>query len=86
MSTKRLIYLLLVVVIAGASALVGVVVGGMVAYQAMRQALLDQSITPILAPGIIPTSDSSQRQILEINTSKVESTITKAVDQVGRQW
>ncbi len=63
--------------------MVGVVVGGIVVYQAVRQEQLDHPLTPIQAPGVIPTNDATQRQILEINTSEVESTITKAVEQVG---
>lgn len=80
---KRIIYLLLLVVVAGVSALVGVVVGGVVVYQAVRQDRFDHPVAPTPETGIVPTSENSQRQILEINTSEVETTITKAVEQVG---
>jgi serine protease Do len=80
---KRMMYLLLIVAVAGASTLVGVLVGGMVVYQAVRQDLPNRPNALAIAPGGIPTSDNNQRQILEINTSEVETTITKAVQQVG---
>ncbi len=83
MSWKRILYLLLVVAAAGASALVGVVVGGFAVYQAVRQNSFHRAAAPVQSPSLLPTREEGQRQILEVNTSEIETTITKAVQQVG---
>ncbi len=76
-------YLLLVAAVAGASALVGVVVGGFAVYQAVSQNSFHHAAAPVQSPGLLPTREEGQRQILEVNTSEIETTITKAVQQVG---
>jgi len=82
MSWRRIFYLLLVVIIAGVSALAGGVAGGMAVYQVMRQ-YQPVSGSPALATEAIPPTAESQAQPIEIITTDIETTITKAVQQVG---
>jgi serine protease Do len=82
MSWKRIFYVLLVLVVAGASALSGVVAGGFAVYQAVRQNL--PAARPLQAlQAAVTTDTNSQAPVLEINTTQIETTITKAVAQVG---
>src|SRR3989337_2033439 len=82
MSWRRIFYLLLVVIIAGVSALAGGVAGGMAVYQVRRQ-YQPVSGPPALATEAIPATAQSQAQPIEINTTDIETTSTKAVQQVG---
>src|SRR3989337_705477 len=82
MSWRRIFYLLLVVIIAGVSALAGGVAGGMAVYQVMRQ-YQPVSGSPALATEAIPATAESKAQPIEINTTDIETTITNAVQQVG---
>jgi 2-alkenal reductase len=74
-SWKQVFYLLLVVVIAGFSALAGAFAGGFAVYRAVSQA------APQAQPSVAPLAQESAT--LQIDTSQVESTITDAVKQVG---
>ncbi len=83
MSWKRVLYALFVVVVAGASALAGVVAGGIAVYQAVRQGQsysMDTSLQPA-----VPTleSNNSNQQNLVFNTTEIETAITQAVQNVG---
>jgi len=82
MSWRRIFYLLLVVIGAGVSALAGGVAGGMAVYQVMRQ-YQPVSVPTSLATEEISASGDGQAQAIEINTTEIETTITKAVQQVG---
>ncbi len=82
MSWKRVFYVLVVLVVAGGSALSGVVAGGLAVYQAVRQnGSVPQPLQVIQASS--PASNANQGPVLEINTTQIETTITKAVAQVG---
>ena len=82
MSWKRVLYILLIIVVAGASALSGAVAGGMGVYQALRQGQLSSlGITPQSSAPV--STNSGKNQKLAINTSNIETTITQAVQQVG---
>lgn len=80
MMKNRWLYLLIVLVLIGASALTGAVVGGAVVYRVISQIQPAQS-----APAIqtIPASASSQGQTLSVTTTQIETTITQAVQKVG---
>ncbi|HEY5982781.1 MAG TPA: trypsin-like peptidase domain-containing protein [Anaerolineales bacterium] len=76
MSFKRVFYLLLVVALAGISGLSGAALGGVVVYRTLQS-------RPAAIQQIIPTTSSSPRQTLNLNTTDVETTITQAVKTVG---
>jgi 2-alkenal reductase len=82
MSWKRVFYVLVVLVVAGVSALSGVVAGGFAVYQAVRQNM--PAARPLqVVQAAVTTGATSQTPVLQINTTQIESTITKAVAQVG---
>jgi 2-alkenal reductase len=83
MSWRRVFYALLVVVVAGISALSGVVVGGAVVYKTVRQNQPVSLAGSTQVLNAIPVSNNSQNQTLQINTTEIETTITKAVQSVG---
>jgi serine protease Do len=79
MTLKRVIYMLLVIALAGASALTGAVVGGFAVFRAIQgQANLPDPIQEIL-----PVNNTSPSQTLELETTDVETSITQSVQQVG---
>jgi 2-alkenal reductase len=79
MSTKRFVYLLLIAVVAGVSALSGVAAGGFVVYRAV------QSRTSLPAPiqEVLPANNTNPGQTLTINTTNIQTDITQAVQKVG---
>jgi serine protease Do len=83
MSWKRVFYVLVVVVVAGISALSGVIGGGLAVYQAVKQGNSNpiQAITQSVQP--LPASSTSDIQKLQINTTDIETTITLAVQKIG---
>jgi serine protease Do len=78
MSWKRTLYILFVVLVAGVSALSGVVAGGVAVYSALRQ---NQSTAA--RPVSLPQPTPAQIQTNEISITEVDTAITKAVDNVG---
>jgi serine protease Do len=83
MTFKRMIYLFVLLVVAGAAALSGGVLGGLVVYQAVRQS---KSTTPVVASqsvGAVPAKASNTSQVITVNTTEIETTITKAVQDIG---
>jgi serine protease Do len=82
MTTKRFFYLLLILVVAGVSALSGAAAGGYAVYQAVQQRLA-------LAPASEDTGESAiltaspPAQTLVIESTEVETTITQVVQDVG---
>ena len=82
MSWKRVFYVLVVLIVAGVSALSGVVAGGFAVYQAVRQ---NSSAVrpPAVIQAAVSTSNTGQAPVLQINTTQVETTVTQAVAQVA---
>jgi serine protease Do len=79
MSWKRVFYVLFVVLVAGVSALSGVVAGGLAVYSAVRQNLRTASVsTPVVAE-----APSNSNQQVKISTTSYETTITDAVAKIG---
>jgi len=79
MSWRRVLYVLFVVVVAGISALSGVLAGGLAVYRAMSrsgsQAVSPQTVQAQPAPtDVVP---------LDFSTTNIETTITDAVAKVG---
>ncbi len=79
MSTKRVIYLALIVAIAGFSALSGALVGGVVVYRAIAS----NSASSPTQPSITGTTTSGPVRTLTLNTTDVQDTIIQAVQKVG---
>ncbi len=80
MSTKRVIYVALIIAVAGFSALSGALVGGAVVYRAIASRSPVASAVQQVIPG---TNTSSPAQTLTLNTTSVQDTIIQAVQQVG---
>ncbi|HLF73893.1 MAG TPA: trypsin-like peptidase domain-containing protein [Anaerolineales bacterium] len=79
MSLNRVGYLLLIVVIAGASALAGAAAGGFAVFRAVQ----GQASLPAPIQQILPESNTNPGQTLVLNTTDIETTITQSVQQVG---
>jgi len=79
MNLKRVLYITLIVVVAGVSALAGAVAGGIGVFQAVRQ----QAKLPAQIQAILPASNTNPAQTLNINTTDIQTSITQAVKQVG---
>ena len=80
MTVKRILYIMLIVVVAGVSALAGAVGGGIGVYQAIRQ---QPSNLPAPIQAALPASNTNPAQTLTINTTDIQTTITQAVKKVG---
>jgi 2-alkenal reductase len=80
MSWKRLLYVLLIVFVAGISALAGAVAGGVAVYQVARQNQATSLAEP--APVVAAVPAGVQEQTLVVNTTEIETTITQAVQNV----
>ena len=80
MSLRRVAYLLLILVIAGGSALLGAAVGGFAVYRAVQG---QPSSLPAPIQDILPASNTSPGQILTLNNTDVETAITKSVQKVS---
>jgi len=80
MTVKRILYILLIAVVAGISALAGAVAGGIGVYQAVRQ---QSSSLPAPIQAALPASNTNPTQTLTLNTTDIQTAITQAVKQVG---
>ncbi len=78
MSLKRILYGIVVVFLAGVSALGGAVAGGVVVYQAVKNQTL-----PLSSPVSVQTTNSNSGKTLVVNSTNIETTITQAVQKVG---
>lgn len=82
MSWRRILFVLLILLVAGVSALMGGAAGGIVVYQVMRQNQPD-TIPTSLVTGEISTPADNPAQAIKINSTEIETTITQAVQRVG---
>ena len=76
MSWKRIIYAVLMVALAGVSALGGVVVGGLAVYQALR-ANADAPQT------VFSDASSAPAQVVSVNITEYQTSVTQAAETVG---
>jgi len=76
MSWKRLIYVLFVIIVAGASGLAGAIGGGVAVYAALN----NQQNAPQTA--YVPNSPDTQK-FVKVSTTEFSTSITDAVDKVG---
>lgn len=83
MTKNRILYLALVVMLAGTSALSGAAVGGVVAYQTVSRVQTAHLTTSAPAAQTASVSSTSENSTLIVNTTQIETTITQAVQKVG---
>jgi serine protease Do len=83
MSWKKTLYALLIMIVAGVSALTGAAVGGVAVYKAVSNK--GQSGSPsISVPASNPnTNNNTPEQTLVLNSTDVETAVTQAVQKVG---
>ncbi|MBI2757643.1 MAG: trypsin-like peptidase domain-containing protein [Chloroflexi bacterium] len=80
MTVKRILYILLIVVVAGFSALAGAVAGGVGVYQAIRT---QRSNLTASTQTVLPASNTSSAQTFTLNTTDIQTSITQAVQKAG---
>ncbi len=80
MESKKILYILLVIVIAGASALTGAVAGGVAVYQAVAG---KQPANPGIQSILAEPDAQNPNQTLMMNLTDVETAITQSVQKVG---
>ena len=83
MTRNRIVYLILVVLLAGVAALSGAAVGGVIVYRTVSQAqLLNPVVSAPTTKGIQAASNTNPAPIV-IDTTDIQTTITQAVKKVG---
>lgn len=80
MTFKKTLYILLVIVAAGFSALTGALAGGVVVYRTLQKGSIN---LPDSAPETNPSNNTNPNQTLTLNTTDIETSITQAVQKVG---
>ena len=80
MTLKNSLYILLVIAVAGFSALTGALAGGAVVYRALQQGSAN---LPGPIQEAIPSNNASPGQTLTLNTTDIETSITQSVETVG---
>jgi len=80
MNLKRTLYVILIGIVAGASSLAGAVAGGIAVYRAVGQG---RSALPAPLQEVIPASNTNPNQTIELNTTDIETSITKSAQKVG---
>jgi 2-alkenal reductase len=80
MSLKRILYSLLVVVVAGTSALFGAVAGGFGVYRAVQA---QPGSLPAPLQDVLPAKNTNPSQTFLLNNTDVETAVTKSVQKVG---
>jgi 2-alkenal reductase len=83
MTKNRILYLALVIMLAGTSALSGAAVGGVVVYQTVSRVQTAHLTTSTPAAQTASVSSTSENSTLIVNTTQIETTITQAVQKVG---
>src|SRR5690349_13996831 len=80
MSLRRVVYVLFILVIAGASAVVGAAAGGFAVYRAVQG---QANNLPAPIQNILPANNTDPNQILTLNNTDVETAVTKSVQKVS---
>ena len=80
MSLKRVLYVLFILIIAGASALVGAAAGGFAVYRAVQG---QPNNLPAPIQDILPANNTNPGQTLTLNNTDVETAVTKSVQKVS---
>jgi 2-alkenal reductase len=79
MSWRRIFYAVFVVVVAGASALAGAFAGGVAVFRAVQ----NRQSLPTAVQQVIPASNTNPNQTFTLDTTNIETSITKAAKKVG---
>lgn len=79
MSWKRIFYAFFVILVAGASAVVGAFAGGVAVYRAVQ----NRQSLPTQIQQVIPASNTNPNQTFTLDTTNIETSITGAVKKVG---
>ena len=79
MSLKKVLYVLFVIVIAGASALAGAAAGGFAVFRAVQQ----RGSLPVPLQEVLPANTTNPNQTLVLNDTNIETAITQSVQRVG---
>jgi len=81
MTSKKIIYILLTMVLAGVSALTGAIAGGAVVYKTISD---KQSGNPSISiPASSLSANNTPNQTLVLNSTDVETAVTQSVQKVG---
>jgi serine protease Do len=83
MTKNRILYLVLVVILAGTAALSGAAVGGAVVYQTVGRAKPASLSAGSPSGQAIPVTSSNPPSSIIVNTTQIETTVTQAVQKVG---
>ncbi len=83
MTKNRIVYLMLVIMLTGMSALSGAAVGGAVVYRTVSSFQPVSQAVSAPVTQVVQASNNPPQQTLVINTTDIETTITQAVKKVG---
>jgi serine protease Do len=79
MSLKRILYLVLIAMVAGIAGLGGAVAGGAAVYRAVEA----RNSLPTAIQQVLPASSNNPPQTFTLNTTDIQTTVTQAVQKVG---
>src|SRR5512133_193885 len=79
MSWRRIFYAVFVIIVAGASALAGAFAGGVAVFRAVQ----NRQSLPAAVQQVIPASNTNPNQTFTLDTTNIETSITKSVQKVG---
>ncbi len=79
MSIKSVLYVLLIALVAGVSAMLGVVGGGAFVFRAVQS----RSSLPAPIRQVLPANNTNPAQTFTLNTTDIQTTVTQAVQKVG---
>ena len=79
MTWKKTLYIVLVIAVAGASALTGAIAGGIAVYRVAQ----NQSNSPSLLQEALPANHNDPSQRLVLNTTDIQTAITQSVQKVS---
>lgn len=83
MTWKRILYLLVIIAVAGVSALSGAVAGGILVYRNLEDRLDSIHVSTQETLQAIPASSSDSTQVITIDATDIQTTITQAVQSIG---
>ena len=76
---KKSLYILLVMAVAGVSALTGALAGGAIVYKTIQH----RNSLPAPIQDILPTTNTNPSQTLTLNTTDIETSVTQSVQRIG---
>jgi len=79
MNWKRILYILLVMAVAGGSALLGAAAGGVIVYRGLQQ----QENLPAPIQQILPVNGTNPGQTLVLHSTDIETAVTQSVQKVA---